>query len=52
MTKARRTAQIRLARVLRGRNEPHGKPITDESIMKGVEVNDAGIVELLSLIHI
>ena len=46
MTKARRTAQIRLARVLRGRNEPHGNPITDESIMKGVEVNDAGIVEL------
>jgi len=46
VTKARRTAQIRLARVLRGRNEPHGKPITDESIMKGVEVNDAGIVEL------
>jgi len=46
VTKARRTAQIRLARVLRGRNEPHGKPITDDSIMKGVEVDDAGIVEL------
>ena len=46
MTKARRTAQMRLARVLRDRNEPHGRPITDESILKGGEVNDSGIVEL------
>ena len=46
MTKARRTAQMRLARVLRGRNEPHGRPITDESVLRGVEVDDSGIVEL------
>ena len=46
MTKARRTAQKRLARVLRDRNEPHGRPITDESILRGVEVDDSGIVEL------
>ena len=36
MTKARRTAQMRLARVLRDRNEPHGRPIKDEAILKGV----------------
>ena len=46
MTRVRRNAQMRLARVLRDRNEPHGQPITDESILKGVEVDDAGIVEL------
>ena len=46
MTRARNKAQMRLARVLNGRNEPHGKPITDESILKGVEVDDSGIIEL------
>jgi len=46
LTRAKRNAQMRLARVLRNRNEPHGQPITDESILKGVEVDDAGIVEL------
>ena len=39
-------AQKRLARLLRNRKEPHGKPITDSSILKGVEVDDSGIVEL------
>tara|TARA_B100000287_G_C20659748_1_gene789780 strand:- start:1440 stop:1736 length:297 start_codon:yes stop_codon:yes gene_type:complete len=39
-------AQMSLARVLRDRKEPHGKSITDSDILKGVEVNDIGIVEL------
>ena len=46
MTRARRKAQMRLARVLSDRKEPHGSSITDESILKGVEVDDSGIVEL------
>ena len=46
MSRAKRNAQMRLARVLRDRNEPHGKPITDETILRGVEVDDSGIVEL------
>ena len=46
MTRARKKAQMRLARVLNDRKEPHGSLITDESILKGVEVNDSGIVEL------
>ncbi|MBR79344.1 MAG: hypothetical protein CMA88_00945 [Euryarchaeota archaeon] len=39
-------AQRSVARVLRMRIEPHGKPITDPSILKGVEIDDSGIVEL------
>jgi hypothetical protein len=39
-------AHMSLARLLRGRKEPHGKAITDSSILKGVEVNEIGIVEL------
>ena len=39
-------AQRRLARILRKRVEPHGTPITDPSILKGVEVDESGIVEL------
>ena len=39
-------AQRGVARVLRMRTEPHGKPITDPSILKGVEIDDSGIVEL------
>ncbi len=35
-----------VARILRKRDGPHGKPITDPSILKGVEIDDAGIVEL------
>jgi len=35
-----------VARVLRKRNDPHGKPIIDPSILKGVEVDDSGIVEI------
>jgi metal-sulfur cluster biosynthetic enzyme len=46
VSRTRATAQRRLARLLRGRKEPHGKNLTDESILRGVEVNDAGIVEL------
>ena len=46
MTRAREIAQRKLARVLRGRKEPHGKSLTDESILRGVDVDD------LSLIHI
>ena len=36
----------RLARALRGRKEPHGKDLTDESILRGVDVDDSGIVQL------
>ena len=39
-------AQRRLARILRKRVEPHGTPITDPSILKGVEVDESGIVEI------
>ena len=46
MTRAREVAQRRLARVLRGRKEPHGKDLTDESILRGVDVDDSGIVQL------
>lgn len=35
-----------VARTLRKRSDPHGKSITDPSILKGVEIDDAGIVEL------
>jgi metal-sulfur cluster biosynthetic enzyme len=35
-----------VARTLRKRDDPHGKSITDPSILKGVEIGDSGIVEL------
>ncbi len=46
MSTSKSNAQRLLARFLRNRLEPHGKPITDSSILKGVEVDDSGIVEL------
>ena len=46
MTRAQKKAQIRLASVLSERKEPHGSLITDDSILKGVEVGESGIVEL------
>ena len=46
MTRAREIAQRKLARLLRGRKEPHGKSLTDESILRGVDVDDSGIVQL------
>ena len=46
VSRAKKTAQKRLARLLRGRTEPHGTEITDESILKGVEVDDSGIVQI------
>jgi len=46
MSRAKNIAQKRLAKILRNVNEYHGKPITDDSIMKGVEVNDAGNIDL------
>ena len=46
MSRVRKKAQMRLARVLSDRREPHGSMITDEAILKGVEVDDSGIVEL------
>ena len=42
MSRVKKTAQNRLARLLRGRTEPHGIEITNESILKGVEVDDSG----------
>ena len=41
VTRAKATAQKRLARLLRGRIEPHGKEMTDDSILKGVEVDES-----------
>ena len=35
-----------VARVLRKRSDPHGKPIVDSSILKGVVIDSSGIVEL------
>ncbi len=35
-----------VARTLRKRNDPHGKSIVDPSILKGVEIDNSGIVEL------
>ena len=46
MSRVKKTAQKRLARLLRGRTEPHGIEITDESILKGVEIDDSGIVQI------
>ena len=46
MTSTKSNAQRHLARLLRTRNEPHGKPLVNSSILKGVEVDESGIVEL------
>lgn len=35
-----------VARTLRKRYDPHGKPIVDSSILRGVEIDNSGIVEL------
>lgn len=46
MTRTKASVQRKLARILRHRKDPHGMEITDEAIMKGIEVDDAGIVQL------
>ncbi len=46
MTRTKAAVQRKLARILRHRKDPHGMELTDEAIMKGVEVDDAGIVQL------
>mgnify|MGYP001223693332 FL=1 len=46
MTRTKAAVQRKLAQILRHRKEPHGMEITDDAIMKGVEVDDAGIVQL------
>ena len=46
MTRTKASVQRKLARILRHRKDPHGMELTDEAIMKGVEVDDAGIVQL------
>jgi hypothetical protein len=46
MTRAKNNAQKRLAKILRNTKEYHGKSITDETILKGVEVSDAGNIDL------
>ena len=46
MSEASGAVHRTVARTLRKRNDPHGKPIIDPSILKGVEIDDAGIVEL------
>ena len=46
MTRTKAAVQRKLARNLRHRKDPHGMELTDEAIMKGVEVDDAGIVQL------
>ena len=50
MTKAKKIAQKGLAKILRNRKESHGKLITDEDILKGVEVSDAGTY-IKELVH-
>ena len=46
MTRTKASVQRKLARILRHRKDPHGMELTDEAIMKGIEVDDAGIVQL------
>jgi len=46
MTRTKAAVQRKLARILRHRKDPHGMELTDEAIMKGIEVDDAGIVQL------
>jgi len=46
VSRTKAAAQRRLARLLRGRKEPHGLDMTDDSVLKGVEVDDSGIVQL------
>jgi len=46
VSRTKASVQRRLARLLRGRREPHGRELTDEVVLKGVEVDDAGIVQL------
>ena len=38
--------QRTVARILRTRDDPHGRPVIDPSILKGVEIDKSGIVEL------
>ena len=46
MGKSSVAVQRTVARTLRKRNDPLGKSITDPSILRGVEIDDSGIVEL------
>ena len=46
MSRTKANAQRRLAKILRNRKDPHGLDMTDESILKGVDVDEAGIVQL------
>ena len=46
MSEASGAVHRTVARTLRKRNDPHGKPIIDPSILKGVEIDESGIVEL------
>ena len=48
MTRARKKAQMRLARVLNDRKEPHGSLITDESILKDHSDNWWNVLALCS----
>ena len=46
MSEASSAIHRTVARTLRKRKDPHGKSITDPAVLKGVEIDDAGIVEL------
>ncbi len=46
MEGSRTRSQLSLARILRTRFDPHGKPMTDPSILKGVKTDGSGIVEI------
>ena len=46
MSETSGAVQRTVARTLRKQNDPHGKSITDPSILKGVEIDASGIVEL------
>ena len=46
MSERASTIHRAVARALRKRMDPHGKLIVDPSILKGVEIDESGIVEL------
>ena len=46
MSNGPKLTQRNVARLLRKRNDPHGMPIIDPSILRGVEIGQSGIVEL------
>ncbi len=46
MSRKQRNAQRQVANLLRGRNDPHGGSLTDEAVMRGIEITEAGDVRI------